>query len=79
MAFQFLDSEMPFDYTEDKKFKGEKQWAERREQQAEAEAASGWWCSRAMFSSRCGGGSAGGSRAHPGGSKVQWASQRTAH
>lgn len=44
---------------EDNKSKGEKQWAEGREQPAEAQ---GRRCSWAKFSSRCGGGSSGGVR-----------------
>lgn len=42
MALQFLVPEMSFD-EEDKKSKGEKNWAKEREWPTEAEAAEGRW------------------------------------
>lgn len=66
---------MPFDY-EDKKPKGEKNWAKEREGPAEAEAAEGDGCIWALFGSRCGGSSVGrGPGARPGGGRAEWACQ----
>lgn len=60
---------------EDKKSKGEKNWAKERERPTEAEAAEGRWGTWALFRSRCGGRSVRVGPVHGQVAAGQWASQ----